>query len=112
MRSITFLCASFAMAVGCASAPPVAEQEASSASIRAAEEVGATHSPQAALHLQLAKEQFEAAKNEEDKDKAVRILARAQADAELALAEARTEADRAEARAAMEKANQLQSAKQ
>jgi hypothetical protein len=91
------------LAVGCASSPPVAQQEQSSASIRAAEEVGATHVPQAALHLQLAKEEFEASKHEKsDKDRASRLLARAQVDAELALALARTETERSSAQQAVQ----------
>ena len=63
--------------------------ETSSAAIRAAEEAGATESPDAALHLQLAKAQFDAAcKMTEPKDRilAVRLLMRSQADAERALA--------------------------
>lgn len=85
--------------------------ESSSASIRAAEEVGAKHTPQAALHLQLAKEQFEhaqAMKDPDDKAAADRLLLRAQADADLALALARTEAEKAEASAAVDKVKQLQ----
>jgi hypothetical protein len=59
------------------------------------------------LHLQLAKEQFAAAKAERsDKDRAGRLLARAQVDAELALALARTETERAEARDAVNMLNQ------
>jgi hypothetical protein len=86
----------------------VAQQEQSSASIRAAEEVGATHVPQAALHLQLAKEQFAAAKAERsDRDRAARLLARAQVDAELALALARTESERSEAQTAVDELNHV-----
>jgi hypothetical protein len=92
-------------AVGCASSPPVAQQEQSSASIRAAEEVGATKVPAASLHLQLAKEQFEASKHEGDKDRAARLLARAQADAELALALARSESERSAAQQALDEVN-------
>jgi Domain of unknown function (DUF4398) len=97
-----------AFVVGCASGPPVAQQEQSSASIRAAEEVGATHVPEAALHLQLAKEEFEASKHEgSDKDRASRLLARAQVDGELALALARTESERSQAQGAIDKLNQV-----
>ncbi|HEX3697695.1 MAG TPA: DUF4398 domain-containing protein [Polyangia bacterium] len=103
-----FLSLGIVGALGCASSPPVAQQEQSSASIRAAEEVGATHVPQAALHLQLAKEQFAAAKAERsDKDRAGRLLARAQVDAELALALARTEAERSEAQTAVDQLNHV-----
>src|SRR4051794_37315112 len=50
----------FGLLAACATSSPAAPETAenSSAAIRAAEEVGATHSPDAALHLQLAKEQF------------------------------------------------------
>ena len=83
---------------------PSEKSESSSAAIRAAEEVGATHSPDAALYLQLAKEQFEhASRLTDDKDRSDRLLMRAQTDAELALALARSEAEKAEARGAIDK---------
>jgi hypothetical protein len=84
--------------------------ERSSAAIRAAEEVGATHNPKAALHLQLAKEQFEHAQRltaPKDQDRAEGLLMRAQADAELSLALARTEDDKAQARTAVGKMKTL-----
>lgn len=82
--------------------------ESSSAAIRAAEEVGATHDPRAALHLQLAKEQAENAKAlTDDKPRAERLLMRAQIDAELALALARSESEKAEAQQAIQKVNAL-----
>ena len=97
---------------GCASsgAPPNERAESSSAAIRAAEESGATHSPESALHLQLAKEQYEYAQrlpNPDDKPRADRLLRRAQVDAELALALARSDEDRAQAQAAIEKVKAL-----
>jgi hypothetical protein len=82
----------------------------SSASIRAAEEVGAAHSPDAALYLQLAKEQFEHARqltDAKDKDRADRLLLRAQADAELALALARSDSEKTEAQGAINKVKSL-----
>lgn len=96
----------------CASsgAPSNAKAENSSAAIRAAEEVGATHNPDSALHLQLAKEQFAHARtltNERDKERADRLLLRAQADAELSLALARSETEKAEAQAAISKVKTL-----
>lgn len=96
----------FALIAGCGTVkttPTGVHAESSSASIRAAEEVGAARTPQAALHLQLAKEEFEAARkmdNPEDRDHADRLLMRSQADAELALALARTEAEKTEAQGA------------
>ena len=105
MRNI-FLGLGIAALLGCASAPPAAQQEQSSASIRAAEEVGAKNVPQAALHLQLAKEEFQAAKAERsDRERASRLLARAQADADLALALARTESERSQAQDAVNMLN-------
>jgi hypothetical protein len=96
---------------GCASTGPAPSgtSESSSAAIRAAEEVGATHSPDAALHLQLAKEQFEHAGMLPQKDKAWadRLLLRAQADAELALALARSETEKAAALGAIDKVKKL-----
>src|SRR3954471_17981221 len=88
---------------------PSEKAESSSASIRAAEEVGATHTPTAALHLQLAKEQFEQAQKiaGDDKDHSERLLLRAQADAELALALARSETEKAAALGEIEKVKTL-----
>ena len=98
------------LAISCASTTaPSGGAERSSASIRAAEEVGATHHPGAALHLQLAKEQFERAQalRSSDKEGADRLLLRAQADAELSLALARSEDEKAEAVGAIDKVKKL-----
>ena len=100
----------FGGACATAKLAPNEKAEASSAAIRAAEEVGATHNPQAALHLQLAKEQFEHAEkltDQKDKGRADGLLMRAQADAELSLALARGEAQKGEARNAVEKMKTL-----
>jgi hypothetical protein len=117
MRHIfKFATMAFAMAVaattivaGCASAPPL-RTEASASGIRAAEEVGADKVPQASLHLQLAKEELEnakalAAKNQ--KGMAVSMLSRSEADAELAVALSREDAEKAEARAAVDRVRQF-----
>lgn len=101
---------SLLLASACASAGGSSEKsESSSASIRAAEEVGATHHPEAALHLQLAKEQFQRAQalSKDDKEAADRMLLRAQADAELSLALARSENEKAEALGAIDKVKKL-----
>jgi len=99
------------LAMGCATATPSTEKTASSsASIRAAEEVGASHDPNAALYLQLAKEEFGHAKaltHPDDKERADRLLVRAQADAELSLALARSESEKAEAAGEIEKLKSL-----
>ena len=93
---------------GCASAP--LRTEASTSGIRAAEEVGAAKIPQASLHLQLAKEELELAKGlaaKGEKKKAASMLLRAEADAELAVALSRGDAEKSEARAAVERVRQL-----
>jgi len=96
------------MAAGCATAP--LRTEASTSGIRAAEEVGAAKVPQASLHLQLAKEELSQAKGlsaRGEKDMAVSMLLRAEADAELAVALSREDAEKTEARAAVESVRQL-----
>lgn len=96
-------------AVGCASAPPL-RTEASTSGIRAAEEVGASEVPRAALHLQMAKEELEQAKKlgaDGDKEQGASMLLRAQADAELAVALSHENAERLEAQAAVARVNQL-----
>ena len=101
--------ATAAIAVGCASSPPL-RTEASSSGIRAAEEVGAAKVPQASLHLQLAKEELENAKRlaaNDEKERAVSMLSRAEVDAELAVALSREDAEKAEAQAAVDRARQL-----
>jgi hypothetical protein len=94
---------------GCGSAPEL-NKEPSTSAIRAAEEVGASSVPTAALYLQLAKEELEKAKGlavKGDQDKAGSMLLRAQADAELAVALSRGDADKTEATQAIERVRQL-----
>ena len=94
----------------CAGTTTSAENvQSSSAAIRAAEEVGATHHPDAKLYLQLAKEQFEHAQalGGKDKEAADRMLRRAQIDAELSLALARSESEKADALGAIDKVKKL-----
>jgi hypothetical protein len=91
-------------------AVPSLGAEDSAGAIRAAEEVGAARSPQAALHLQLAKEQFEHARkltSAEDRPMSTRLLLRARADADLALALTRENTQKVEAQAALEKVKTL-----
>ena len=99
---------------GCASGPPINERtEASTAAIRAAEEVGAPKVPRAALHLQLAKEEAGHAKElitAGDKERAASLLLRAEADADLAVALSREQAEKDEAALAMERVHELQKA--
>ena len=98
-----------ALGLGCASSPPL-RTEASTSGIRAAEEVGAAKVPQASLHLQLAREELELAKGlaaKGKKEEADSMLLRAEADAELAVALSRGDAEKSEARAAVERVRQL-----
>ncbi len=96
---------------GCATAVPPEKISAADASIRAAEELGAPKVPQAALHLQLAKEETGHAQKliqDGDPTRAAGILSRAQADAELAVAEAREAPMKEEAQHEIDKARALQ----
>ncbi|MEN6473851.1 MAG: DUF4398 domain-containing protein [Syntrophaceae bacterium] len=97
-----------AIIAGCANAP--LRTEASTSGIRAAEEVGAANVPQASLHLQLAKEELERAQAlsaKGEKEEADSMLLRAEADAELAVALSREDAEKTEARAAVERVRKL-----
>ncbi len=93
---------------GCSHAP--LRSEASTSAIRAAEEVGAAKVPQAALHLQLAKEELGKAQHlqaDGEKAQATSMLMRAEVDAELAVALSREDAEKAEAKAAVDQVHQL-----
>ena len=84
--------------------------ESSTAAIRTAEEVGASAVPKASLHLQLAKEEMEAATALHDdgkKEEASSMLLRAEADAELAIALSNASAEKTEAEAAIERVRKL-----
>ena len=83
----------------------------SQVSIRAAEEAGAVQVPDAARHLELAKEQTREARELLDDGKreaAALYLQRAEADAELAVALAREAPARAEAQRAKDQVQALQ----
>jgi len=91
--------------VGCTSVQiPADRLERSEASIRGAEEVGASGVPAARLHLQLAKDQTATAKKmaAAGDNRALLVLARAESDAELALGLAREVAVHGEALRASE----------
>ncbi len=78
--------------LGCTSVQiPADRLEKSEASIRGAEEVGASGVPAAKLHLQLAKDQTETAKKmaANGEPRALLVLARAESDSELAIGLAR-----------------------
>lgn len=90
---------------------PPERLERTGASIRAADELGAQGVPAARLHLQLAKEQTELAKRlaADGDERALLVLARADADAELGLAMAREASVHADAVKATEDLKALQS---
>ena len=95
---------------GCGSNAVVVDEETSTSSIRAAEEVGALDISSASLYLQLAKEELVKAQTfaeNGDKEEAESMLLRASADGELAVALSRSDADKKEAADAMERVNQL-----
>lgn len=79
--------------LGCGSAAiPTEKLTAAEASVRAAQEVGASSVPQAELHLKLAQEQVQMARKlsaDGENERAAQVLLRAKADADLALALAR-----------------------
>ncbi|MET0343440.1 MAG: DUF4398 domain-containing protein [Polyangiales bacterium] len=81
------------VAAGCAAtqAPPTDQIASSLAAVRGAEEAGAAKVPQAALHLKLAEEQLERARETDDRARAEALALRAGEDAELALALARAQ---------------------
>lgn len=98
-----------AAVAGCAPAPAL-RTESSTSAIRAAEEVGASDVPGAALHLQLATEELDRARVLSDqgkKDEANSQLLRAEADAELAIVLSREDAEKSAAAQAMERVRRL-----
>ena len=106
----TVAVATTAIVAGCANTPAPLRTEASTSGIRAAEEAGAANVPQASLHLQLAKEELELAKGlaaKGEKKKAASMLLRAEADAELAVVLSHGDAEKSEAKAAVERVRQL-----
>jgi pyridoxal biosynthesis lyase PdxS len=100
----------FAMSAAGCSSEAALRTDSSSSAIRAAEEVGAGEVPQASFHLQMAKEELAAAQALSDKgehDKAVSLLLRAEADAELAVLLSRKSDEKQAALDAMERVHQL-----
>ena len=100
--------ATTAIVAGCSNVP--LRTEASTSGIRTAEEAGAAKVPQASLHLQLAKEELEAAKGlaaKGKKEEAESMLKRAESDAELAVVLSHEDAEKSEAMAAAERVRQL-----
>ncbi len=95
---------------GCGSSPAVVDKEATTSSIRAAEEVGASGISSASLYLQLAKEELVKAQGlaeKGDKEQAESMLLRAQTDGELAVALSHSDTDKKEAAEAIDRVQQL-----
>lgn len=98
-------------AVGCAGSAVVNKRTQSSMSaIRAAQAVGVSEAPRAALHLEMAKAAVKRARalsSQGDKEEAASLLLRAEADAELAVVLSRKETEKVKAAAAFERVRKL-----
>lgn len=113
MRHALMICSLLVVlaVAGCSSSRTPLRTESSTSAIRAAEAVGATEVPRAALHLQMAKEGLERADvlAAKGKDKeAASLLQRAEADAELAILLSNEQNEKDEAAQAMERVRRLQ----
>lgn len=101
-----------AFIAGCGGAPPPdREMVAAEAAIRGAKEIGAPSIPDASLHLRLAERQVDKAKaliRDGNNNRALMMLMRAQADAELAVALAREQTLQTEAKEAEEMVRELE----
>ncbi|MGD0674141.1 MAG: DUF4398 domain-containing protein [Polyangiaceae bacterium] len=98
------------IALGCGGSFPAPTQHLADAQSaeRSATDLGAANQPQAQLHLQLAREQVEAAKSairDGNNEEADRLLARATSDAELAIALTREQGAKTEAQKAATQSN-------
>lgn len=98
---------------GCGGAPAPAERlTTAEAALRAASEVGASNVPRASLHMKLAQEQIDEAKQlmaDGRNEQAELALRRAQADAELAIVVAKEQKTLSEAKATESKLQKLKS---
>lgn len=100
---------------GCGGAPPPVEQLASAqAEIKGAQEIGAAEDPKAKLHVKLAQEQLDRAKQlmaDGDNEQATLLLLRAEADAQLAHALAKLRSTGQAAAEAVHDVHELQGTK-
>ena len=111
VRNQSILCVLTIFSVACVSAP-TAQLGESEAAYRAAQEVGAANQPDAAFHLELAKEQIADAKplmdgNRKEKRAARDLLEQAELDAEVAISNAKTAEAKSSAKEAWTKVNEL-----
>ncbi|MEO7112928.1 MAG: DUF4398 domain-containing protein [Polyangiaceae bacterium] len=112
--SLVLFAALLAFGAGCGASypPPTGRMADSESAVRAAQEVGGQNEPQAALHLKLAQEQIDQAKQlvaDGDNQRADFVLMRADADAELAVSLAREATARAAAKVAQDQLAQIKS---
>ncbi len=102
---------SVALLPACAgSQPPTNDLTQAKATIRAAEEVGAEGAPQASVYLKLARDGTSRAERlmaDDENETAQLVLQRAEMDAQVALELARTANERAAARTAWQKVEDL-----
>jgi hypothetical protein len=108
---------SFSMVAGClalsacgGAAVPRDQLTQAEAAVKGAEVGGANEEPKAALHLKLAREELTKAQNminDGENEDAARMVARAQADADLALALAKQAAARKDTAEAKEQIDQI-----
>jgi hypothetical protein len=107
MRLPLAILASTVALAACGSSVPIPNDQFAAAQkdVGRAQESGATTVPDAKLHLQLANESLQKAKELMDKDnrRATSLIARASAEAELAMTMAKESAAKAEAQEASEK---------
>ena len=104
------LCAAFVVSCGGSPKPPTEEMSKAKAVSRAADEVGATDTPKAALYLKMANDQIAEAEQlikREKMNQARMLLMRAEADAELSIAHAKAASKEEEAEAAILKVQKL-----
>ena len=107
LKSLVLTSLAAAFVVGCGGAAmPLDKLTDAKATARAAQEAGAEHTPQAALHLKMANDELASAQkaiNDNDGDRAQLLLNQAQSDADLAVALARGSADLQAAQTAQSK---------
>jgi Domain of unknown function (DUF4398) len=107
MRTVLFSLVLPMLVAACGSSFPIPNDQFAAAQkdVGRAQEGGAQNVPDAKLHLQLAQENLQKAKEQMDKDnkRAASLIGRASAEAELALTLAKESQARAEATEAMDK---------
>ena len=113
---LTLLFTLFALTAACSgSAAPTSRLTTAEAALRAASEVGAAEVPRAALHMKLAQEQIDEARQLMDDDRNIQAelaLRRAQADAELAIVVAKEHKTIAETKSTTTKFERLKAQSQ